>query len=84
MRAKKLSTGELEAVRAASAVYQGPKSVCSCGHDGDGNGSRHVGEGFSPGHGACAVAGCSCVQFTWAGMTPEYATAMELARKGVK
>lgn len=39
------------------------KSVCKCGHVGDGEfESRHA--GFN-GHGACMITGCSCPQFSW-------------------
>jgi hypothetical protein len=43
------------------------KSHCTCGHTGDGARSDHYGE---TGHGACAVAGCKCGQFTWKAFTP--------------
>lgn len=52
-----------------------PKSVCGCGHTGDGAKAQHLGYG---GHGACNATPldgrneCQCAKFTWAGWTPEY------------
>lgn len=59
----------------ASIAYseKAPKSVCSCGHHGDGNNSWHADNGPAMGHGACGHAGCCCPRFTWAGWTPKYA-----------
>jgi hypothetical protein len=51
--------------------YPNAKSTCRCGHLGDGKRSDHEAR-FSEGHGACKVAGCKCVQFTWATFTPEF------------
>jgi len=48
------------------------KSVCTCGHHGDGNASWHAGSGPARGHGYCIHAGCSCKKFTWAHWTPAY------------
>jgi len=45
-----------------------PKSVCKCGHSGDGPNSQHkndYGPDISPGHGECKARGCSCIKFTW-------------------
>lgn len=41
-----------------------PKSVCSCGHTGDGPNSQHEIH-FQQGHGKCML--CDCPKFTWAG-----------------
>lgn len=47
-----------------------PKSICTCGHTGDGAQSQHTGFG---GHGACIFdGGACCGQFSWARWTPEY------------
>lgn len=50
-----------------------PKSLCTCGHSGDGPDSQHagvnVGGASAEGHGACKIAGCSCVKFTWFAFT---------------
>lgn len=43
-----------------------PKSICTCGHVGDGANSEHAG---NIGHGKCKKKGCACVNFTWAGWT---------------
>ncbi len=51
--------------------YDKAKSVCSCGHLGDGPSSEH-GDTFSHGHGPCMVEGCDCHKFTWVKFTPEF------------
>lgn len=43
-----------------SDVDKGPKSMCKCGHAGDGEHSDHAG---AIGHGKCFC--CNCVKFTW-------------------
>lgn len=54
---------------------EGGRSVCSCGHLGDGEDSQHLGTGIPPfvsgGHGACTVPGCECQRFTWVRWKPE-------------
>ena len=45
-----------------------PKSICACGHTGDGGNSQHL-DGLQRGHGRCKVDGCNCAQFTWVGWT---------------
>lgn len=54
--------------------FHGPKSVCTCGHSGDGPNSLHSDRvnGVSPGHGACLMESCPCQKFTWHSFTPEY------------
>ena len=47
--------------------YQYPKSMCYCGHEGDGPDSDHL--GFN-GHGPCIY--CDCEQFTWKEWLPEF------------
>lgn len=42
-----------------------PKSLCRCGHTGDGPGSVHLDILTQPGHGACIYQGCKCRKFTW-------------------
>ena len=44
------------------------KSMCSCGHTGDGGYSQHQ-DNLELGHGACTAPGCHCVRFTWVGWT---------------
>ena len=59
-------------------TFVGPKSICSCGHTGDGPNSQHA-DRYAEGHGFCQVTGpdkattCSCRQFTWVKWTPEFA-----------
>jgi len=40
----------------------GGKSVCLCGHRGDGSAAKHAG---LIGHGPCTVPGCTCPKFSW-------------------
>lgn len=57
-----------------------PKSVCRCGHTGDGARSQHTGFG---GHGSCIFdGGACCDQFSWKGWTNEYVRFM--AERGYK
>jgi len=51
--------------------YPKAKSLCECGHTGDGPGSDHGETWFAlaDGHGPCQVPGCACSQFTWVGWT---------------
>jgi hypothetical protein len=44
-------------------MYLKPKSLCHCGHTGDGPYSDHLGNGPQAGHGACLK--CDCVKFLW-------------------
>jgi hypothetical protein len=49
-----------------------PKSICTCGHTGDGANSDHAGL-IARGHGRClAPGGCGCEKFSWAGLTEEF------------
>jgi hypothetical protein len=51
--------------------WVGFKSVCTCGHTGDGTGSEHFNEEqHGNGHGACRI--CGCQQFTWRRWTPSF------------
>jgi hypothetical protein len=45
--------------------YLAPKSMCQCGHNGDGPDSNHE-DSLIPGHGACNMPGCDCKKFRWA------------------
>lgn len=58
----------------------GPKSICRCGHEGDGSRSAHS-DTLQPGHGACNVPGCGCERFTWARFKPGFEARLERARK---
>lgn len=62
---------------------KGGRSVCSCGHLGDGDDSQHLGVGTpfgAGGHGACTVPGCECQKFTWVGWKPEAEAFMKARR----
>lgn len=53
------------------------RSVCTCGHVGDGPHSQHRDCRSSAGHGACSVRGCSCRKFRWQSNLPEFAAFVE-------
>jgi len=66
----------------------GAKSMCTCGHAGDGDPktaprppviSHHAGP---LGHGYCLVAGCDCEKFTWASSIPEEVKGEIVRRRG--
>ena len=52
--------------------FYGPKSICTCGHTGDGIVSQHHNDPFAPGHAECKVKDCLCAKFTWKEYTTEY------------
>ena len=52
----------LERNREICAAWRGPRSICRCGHSGDGEHSHHEG---SQGLGKCTARGCGCDQFLW-------------------
>lgn len=53
--------------------YGMPKSLCGCGHSGDGPNSEHAPTDLgTPGHGKCDVKDCACVKFRWAEWHPFY------------
>lgn len=57
--------------------WNAPKSMCRCGHSGDGENSQHGpstnvhGTVLAEGHGPCKH--CDCTKFTWADFTPAFA-----------
>lgn len=58
--------------------WAGPKSICTCGHAGDGDNSAHAG---SIGHGECLL--CSsgkCRKFTWCGFDETYTNAQKAVK----
>ncbi len=50
-------------------VFVGPKSICTCGHNGDGVNSQHAGY---VGHGQCMVSKCHCTKFAWEKFQPAF------------
>jgi hypothetical protein len=64
--------------KAATFAQSSPKSICKCGHTGDGSNSEHTeGEqGVAPGHGHCLVNRCKCSKFTWAKFTKTFVNYM--------
>jgi hypothetical protein len=67
--------------QAFTATYsqQLPKSLCSCGHSGDGAYSQHR-DILQRGHGACKVKGCTCELFSWAGFTDMFKAKLALVK----
>jgi hypothetical protein len=62
-------------------TYDQPKSVCVCGHTGDGKESRHAPTDLgTPGHGKCDEPGCSCEKFRWSEWTEDYAAVLKYLR----
>lgn len=56
-----------------SMVFVGPKSICTCGHTGDGeNSEHHILNDMILGEGHCDVPNCPCERFTWARFTKKY------------
>lgn len=57
-------------------TYKRAKSLCTCGHTGDGPNSNHFDGGFVQGHEACRVKDCGCPRFTWTAWCAEFAAAL--------
>jgi hypothetical protein len=57
-------------INAAAKVFTGPKSICKCGHLGDGDRSDHEDLIINKGHGKCKV--CDCKMFVWSRFTPTF------------
>jgi hypothetical protein len=53
--------------------YDKPKSICKCGHTGDGPKSKHEDLRAEDGAGKCKVKGCDCDRFTWKNFTESFA-----------
>ena len=53
----------------AIKVFVGAKSICKCGHLGDGSYSDHE-DLINKGHGRCKV--CDCEMFVWKKSTPSF------------
>lgn len=67
-----------------SKQFVGHKSLCTCGHTGDGDGSQHMDVGITgDGQGKCKVNGCNCQRFTWKQFTKKYENFLE-SGKGVR
>lgn len=66
----------IEKRRAIVASYDGPKSICECGHLGDGPGAEH---GGIIGRGACTAKRCGCGKFIWAACAKMLAAALKAA-----
>lgn len=61
-----------------ASIWNGPKSVCTCGHLGDGHNSDH---GGILGHGRCNVPGCKCTKFTWDRFTDNFQQAIDQGKE---
>jgi len=65
--------GVMTMAKSKGKKFVGPKSLCTCGHTGDGENSQHdTFGGYAPGVGRCLVNGCGCQRFTWAGWLKKY------------
>ena len=60
--------------------FRGAKSICTCGHLGDGENSDHE-DSMAHGHGKCKVPGCDCHKFTWERFTDEFQEYLDKLRK---
>lgn len=64
-----------------SAKYKGPRSLCMCGHHGDGVGIDSGGNvndhGGFLGHGYCTYIDCKCDKFTFKNFTPEFQSVVD-------
>ena len=71
---------KLQRQRELTVDYRAPRSLCTCGHSGDGDLSAHT-AGFvgSPGHGTCYISNCGCKQFTWSSFTEDFQSALDSA-----
>ena len=58
-------------------AFAGPKSICKCGHLGDGNFSDHEDALIDRGHGKCKV--CDCKMFEWRRFTPAFTEVLNKA-----
>jgi hypothetical protein len=59
--------------------FVGPKSLCTCGHTGDGENSEHQTlYEVAPGKGKCTINNCFCDRFTWARFTKKYQNYIKL------
>jgi hypothetical protein len=67
-----------------SVEFVGPKSLCTCGHTGDGEGSQHGNENVNFGSGKCLVNGCDCARFTWKQWTKKFENFMAARKEGQK
>jgi len=62
--------------------FVGPKSICLCGHTGDGTNSDHstlIGSS-EDGTGECLVNGCDCTRFTWGRFTKKFHNFLERSK----
>lgn len=62
-----------------TSTWAGPRSICTCGHLGDGRDSDHAPHfpGSMDGHGPCRVKGCKCKHFTWQSWSAEFSNALD-------
>lgn len=65
---------EVADLEAEAAAWPLPKSLCTCGHTGDGPGSQHQQHPrlLEAGHGRCRMALCDCKVFTFKEHLPAY------------
>ena len=58
-----------------------PRSICTCGHTGDGPNSQHDNT-FIPGSGKCLVDGCGCNRFTWKNFNKKFERFLSRRKEG--
>jgi hypothetical protein len=68
--------------------FIGPKSICTCGHTGDGDESEHYdlvfdesGSKLQLGRGICNIVGCDCEAFIFSRYTKKYEHFLESNKK---
>ena len=62
--------------------YQEPRSICKCGHTGDGRNSQHDICARVEGAGMCKVKGCDCSRFTWKNFIDKFVEHMKGGHDG--
>jgi hypothetical protein len=68
--------------------FVGPKSLCTCGHTGDGEYSDHADMGGHPagaagaGKAECLIKNCNCQRFTWKGWLKKFERFLESQKGG--
>lgn len=60
-----------------------PRSLCTCGHTGDGSKSLHQ-DTVEPGHGACLMDDCDCRKFVWESWLPWVEAEMNARERDMK
>ena len=68
---------ELSPAQKLCLSWRSAKSICTCGHTGDGTGSQHRDLAVAgDGHGGCKSCGDRCTQFSWRRWTAVFGDAL--------